>query len=165
MNFLTGSAIPTRPRNWDWEKQYIRKRHNRWQARPCRDGIRHNLGTFPSYHDARRAVVQFFEGKLQPLPRFVRPALADGRPCHSTDDAEGFVGELRGKRLRWRSSVFPTREEAHTATVEHLTALAAGPADDPLAAEAVRFLHPTKQNSRQRMLRFSRPELLVGRTA
>lgn len=114
-------AIP-RPRNYDPYRQYIRRRHHRWQARPYRNG-RHNLGTFRTYHDARRAVVKFFEGKLQPLPRFVRGAYADGRPCHCTDDAEGFVGEIRTKHVRWRSRVFPTREEAHAAAVEHLTAL------------------------------------------
>jgi hypothetical protein len=110
-----------RPRNYDFYKQYIRQRRNRYQARPYLRGVgRHYLGSFPTYHDARRAVVKFFRGELQALPPYVRAVFADGRLCAFAEDAEGYVGEIRTTLIQWRSPVCRTREEAHAAAVAHL---------------------------------------------
>lgn len=110
-----------RPRNYDFAKQYIRQRRNRYQARPYLRGVgRHYLGSFPTYHDARRAVLKFFRGEIQPLPPYVRAVFADGRLCAFAEDAEGYVGEIRTRLIQWRSRVYPTREEAHAAAVAHL---------------------------------------------
>ena len=117
------TPIP-RPRNHDLYAQYIRRRYNRYQARPYLRGVgRQYLGSFDTYHDARRAVVKFFAGQLRPLPRFVKPVFADGRPCKFAADAEGFVGEIRTPLIHFRSPIFPTRELAHAAAVEHLNAM------------------------------------------
>lgn len=119
----TPTPIP-RPRNYDLYTQYIRRRRNRYQARPYLRGVgRQYLGSFPTYHDARRAVVKFFAGQLRPLPRFVRAVFADGRLCHNAADAEGFVGEVRTTLISFRSPIFLTREEAHAAAVAHLKAV------------------------------------------
>lgn len=119
---LLPRPIP-RPRNHDWEAQYIRRRRNRYQARPYLRGVgRMYLGSFPTYHDARRAVVKFFKGEVEPLPKYVRAVFADGRQCAYACDAEGYVGEIRTSRIQFRSQVFTTREEAHAAAVAHLKA-------------------------------------------
>ena len=112
-----------RPRNHDWEAQYIRRRRNRYQARPYLRGVgRMYLGSFPTYHDARRAVVKFFKGEVKPLPKYVRAVFADGRLCAFAEDAEGYVGEIRTSRIQFRSRIFATREEAHAAAVAHFKA-------------------------------------------
>lgn len=56
------------------EPEYVRRvSMNRWQARPIdAAGNRVNLGLFPTEWEARRAVRLFLEGKVRPLPKFVR---------------------------------------------------------------------------------------------
>jgi hypothetical protein len=53
--------------------RYIRQVKGwRYQARPFDEGVRYDLGIFDTKAAARRAIVDFWWGRLKPLPRFVR---------------------------------------------------------------------------------------------
>lgn len=66
--------------------KYVRPvKGGRFQARPyCEeDGTRHNLGLFATRHQARKAVEEFWWGRVKPRPRFVRRyALRGGAVVH-----------------------------------------------------------------------------------
>lgn len=54
--------------------RYIRRVKNRFQVRPYNplDGDRHDLGTFATIHEARRARDDFWWGKFPEVPRYTR---------------------------------------------------------------------------------------------
>lgn len=117
-----------RPRNDDPFRQFVRERGPRsFEARPYRLGDRFFLGTFRTYHDARRAVYKFFAGELKPLPKFVRPCRPDGTPARSGDGADGYIADVPAILLihPFRSKPFDTPDAAGWAAQAHVASTTA----------------------------------------
>ena len=94
---------------------YIRRVRHGWQARPMRDGTRHNLGVFRTEWDARRAVTRFLSGRLEPLPKFV---------CKTLADPARYYWHVRLTNMNVRSDVMhDTPTQAATAVRAFLTRL------------------------------------------
>lgn len=114
-----------RPRNHDPYRQYIRQRSVRaFEARPYKGGVRHYLGRYRTYHDARRAVVKFFAGTLKPLPKWVRVATPEGEPATSGELSSGFIANVPVIQLvrPFRSCLFDDPQAAGVAAAAHLAA-------------------------------------------
>jgi DNA-binding CsgD family transcriptional regulator len=59
--------------------KYIRLvKGGKYQARPYVDGVRENLGLFPTKHAARVALQEYWWGRLKARPRFARPMPGNG---------------------------------------------------------------------------------------
>ncbi len=59
--------------------KYIRMvKGGRFQARPYADGVRYNLGQFPTRGEAREAIHRFWWGKLRELPKHTYRVVTDG---------------------------------------------------------------------------------------
>lgn len=102
---------PPRLQN-DPDKYVRRVKGGRFQARPYDEfeRERHNLGLFPTRHAARQAILEFWWGQREAIPRFTkRIAYRDGRVAYLAEVVCG------GKRER--VGVFASREEAAAAVL------------------------------------------------
>lgn len=87
--------------------KYIRRVRRKFQARPCDQGRRYNLGLFPSREAARAAVRDFWWGKYPDLPRYIqRRRLRDGT-------VHFWVWVFANDQLR-RAGPFPTLAAAES---------------------------------------------------
>lgn len=84
----------------DVAAKYVRRKGDRWQARPYHRGWRYNLGWFPSRREATQAVDDFLHSARSRrliLRRHIRQAeLAPGLVVYWGE----YVGEHRGQPLR-----------------------------------------------------------------
>jgi hypothetical protein len=125
MSTLAPAPTHRSPRVGNDPDRYIRLvKGGKYQARPYDEGVRENLGLFPTRHAARKAIAEYWWGRLKPRPRFARPV-----SCGQTTRwiAVVRVPARRGDRPPgWRletvrvPGVFESAEDAHRAAVAWL---------------------------------------------
>jgi hypothetical protein len=115
----TSGSRPPRLAN-DPDKYVRVVKGGKYQARPYDEGrVRYNLGLFPTRHQARQAVLDFWWGRRPARLRFARPV-------RTAAGEELWVAVVRiPRRAGGHETVrvgprFRTAEEAHRAAVEYL---------------------------------------------
>lgn len=96
--------------------RYVRRvKGGRYQARPYDEGVRYNLGLFPTPAAAAKAVLEFWWGKRTERPKFVRPV-------HLRGGVTAYVVIVRALGRRDHLGRFATEAEAAAAAVAHVRA-------------------------------------------
>lgn len=84
------------------------------QARPYLEGVRYNLGLFATKDQARKAVREFWWGRVKERQRFARPySYRPGLWIAVVPVPDDATHELRFVRVGGPTAVFATSQEAH----------------------------------------------------
>jgi hypothetical protein len=90
------------------------------QARPYLEGVRYNLGLFPTKDAARKAIQEFWWGRVKERLRFARPYPHKSSLWIAVVPIPDSAGRVRLLRVGGASAAFPSSQDAHRAACRWL---------------------------------------------